>query len=141
MKGPFGRPMSWSLFLPYDRPPLSLNDSLPQSVGARRGRSALIKSVRHDGAWLARSAGIPPLGRFSATLHWRPARNGRRDAINLTATLKPLVDGLVEAGVCADDDTAHYVGTEPVIHPAEKGKPARMWLVVEDRTNQGADAE
>lgn len=120
----------WTIQLPYPSPPLSLNDQPTASMGGRRARAALVKSVRADGHWLAKAAGIPVLDRFSATLHWRPARNGRRDAINLTATLKPLVDGLVEAGICADDDTKHYVGTEPVIHPAERGQPGKMWLVV-----------
>jgi crossover junction endodeoxyribonuclease RusA len=127
---------SWRLALPYSKPPLSLNDQPTASMGARMGRAALIKSVRRDGEMLARSAGIPPLARFSATLHWRPARNARRDALNLTATLKPLVDGLVDAGVCSDDDTTRYVGTEPMIHPAERGQPGRMWLVIEDQTSK-----
>lgn len=138
MTGRFtARPTVWELLLPYDRPPLSLNDQPTASLGARMGRAALVKSVRLDGYRLARSAGIPAVARFSAELNWRPARNARRDAINLVATLKPLVDGLVDAGVCADDTPAHYVGCEPKIWPAVKGKPARMWLIVTDMTNQG----
>lgn len=133
----FPKVTQWRLDLPYDKPPLSLNDSPTSSTGARLGRAATIKRVRRDAGWLARSAGIPLLGRFSATLHWRPARNGRRDSLNLAATLKPLVDGLVDAGVCYDDDTSRYVGTEPRIHAAERGEPGRMWLIVEDLTNQG----
>jgi len=135
------RATQWRLDLPYAKPPLSLNDSPTTSLGARHGRRELINQVREDAGWLAKAAGIPPLGRFSATLHWRPARNGRRDSLNLAATLKPLVDGLVDAGVCSDDDTAHYVGTEPKIHPSSKGQPGCMWLIVEDLTNQGEDSD
>lgn len=46
-----------------------------------------------------------PLGRaeLEATFLVKTAR--RRDPDNLVASLKPLIDGLVAAGVLADDDT------------------------------------
>jgi crossover junction endodeoxyribonuclease RusA len=138
--GRFPKPLEWRIDLPYTRPPLSLNDSPTTSMGARHGRRELIKKGRADVGWQAIAAGIPALARFSATLHYRPARNAHRDALNLTATLKPLVDGLVDVGVCTDDDPAHYVGTEPMIHPAVKGEPGGLWLIVQDHgplTNQG----
>jgi hypothetical protein len=37
----------------------------------------------------------------------------RRDAHNFVATTKPIVDGLVDAKVVADDDTTHLMTTEP----------------------------
>lgn len=141
MRGPLGQPMSWRLDLPWSSPPLSLNDSPTTSMGARHARRLLIRQVREKGGWLAVRAGIPPLERFSATLHYRPARKGRRDALNLSATLKPLVDGLVDAGVCADDDTVHYVGTEPTIHAAERGQPGALWLIVCDLSSTADQGE
>lgn len=122
----------WVLNLAFPKPPLSLNDSPTMSRGARMARSAKVKSVRQHGKDLATSAGIPPLARFAATLHYQPRDNRARDSLNLYATVKPLVDGLIDAGICADDDRNRCSTPEPVIHDAKKGEPGRMWLVVVD---------
>lgn len=132
MTGPFGEPMSWRLDLPYTAVPLSMNSRPGVSRNAMFARARTIAEIRRDAGLLALAAGIPRLQRFSAELHYEPRDNRRRDTLNLAATLKPLVDGLVDAGVCDDDDTKHYVGKEPVIHPARKGHTGRMWLIVTD---------
>lgn len=122
----------WVLPLAYTKPPMSLNDAPPASRGGRIAQSAKKAKIRKHACDLAVAAKIPRLERFSATLNYQPRDNRARDAMNLYATHKHLVDGLVEAGICIDDDDRHFVDVAPVIHSAKKGEPGRMWLVVVD---------
>ncbi len=121
----------WSLPLAFTTP-LNMNDRPSTSMGAMHARRREVKAWREHAHGLALAAHIPLLQRFTAVLHYQPRDNRRRDTHNLSRALKPLVDGLVDAGVCADDDTKHYAGTEPIIHDARKGEPGRLWLVVID---------
>jgi len=126
----------WTLHLAYTKPPMSLNDSPPASRGGRIALSKRKAGIRQHAADLARAAKIPRLERFAAILHYQPRDTRSRDAMNLYGTHKHLVDGLVEGGVCVDDDDAHFVDLAPVIHPARKGEPGRMWLVVRDLSEE-----
>lgn len=121
----------WTLPLAFAKP-LNMNDQPSISVGAMHARRKEVKAWRKHAKDLATVARIPRLERFTAVLHYQPRDNRRRDTHNLSRALKPLVDGLIDAGVCVDDDTKHYCGTEPVIHGARKGEPGRLWLVVID---------
>lgn len=125
----------WSLPLAFTKP-LNLNDRPSISVGAMHARRREVKAWRKHAADLALAAGIPRLERFTAVLHYQPRDNRKRDTHNLIRALKPLVDGLVDAGVCVDDDTEHYRGTEPVIHSARTREPGRLWLVVIDLSDE-----
>ena len=65
-------------------------------------------------------------------LFFTPADSRARDPLNLVASLKACEDGIVDAGVIADDDFRHHTSVMPVI--TEKGplRPNgnRLWLVV-----------
>lgn len=122
----------WSLHLAFTKP-INMNDRPSISVGAMHMRRKEVKAWREHARDLALAAHVPLLERFTAVLHYQPMDNRKRDTHNLSRALKPLVDGLVDAGVCVDDDTKHYCGTEPVIHDALKPRqPGRLWLVVID---------
>lgn len=43
---------------------------------------------------------------------WEFAKRRRRDLDNLISGLKPVIDGIKEAGVIIDDDLDHIVGIE-----------------------------
>lgn len=116
----------WTLQLPHSKPPLSMNDR-----GDHRTRGRKIAKVRAEAKWLATNAGLPTLQRARLALHYVPRDNRRRDAVNLCATLKACVDGLVDAGVLADDDDTRAVTPMPRIHHARPGKPGQLVLVVE----------
>lgn len=116
----------WVLELPFTKP-LSLNDRMNHWAKAKA-----VKEWREAAHWLARSARIPACRVVRVELHYVPRDDRRRDPDNLVAAFKPLVDGLVDAGV-VPDDTDEFVRREwPAIHP--KGKPRangnRFWLVV-----------
>lgn len=109
----------WALQLPFQTQ-LSLNDRDHWAVAAKKK-----KPWREAAMVLARAARIPPCQRIRVELHYVPKQERRRDPDNLIACLKPLVDGLVDAGVVADD-TEHYVERVfPIIHPARGIMPSR----------------
>lgn len=119
-----------TIVLPYTTPPLSLNDR-----GHWRTRNRLIASVRSDAARLAQRGRLPQkVAHVSVQLHYRPRDNRHRDAINLTATQKALVDGLRDYGLVLDDDGRYVTDLMPAIHPAEKGQPGRLWLEITNTT-------
>lgn len=119
-----------SMLLPYSKPPLSLNDR-----GHYMARARKVAQVRRDVHLIARSHNLPRgLEHVTVQLHYRPARNGRRDPINLTATHKALVDGLTAGtrnpgyGLVPDDTPQYVTDTIPIVHPAIKGQPGQLWL-------------
>jgi crossover junction endodeoxyribonuclease RusA len=88
---------------------------------------------------------VPHLARVQVQLHFQPARNNVRDIDNLVATLKPAIDALHQpdkldsADLDADrkwqpildgDDPRYVTWIPPVLHPAVKGQPAKMWLIL-----------
>lgn len=116
---------AYRLELPWQTPPLNLNDRGHWAPRARK-----VAAVRSTAAWLARQAGVGRHGRVRIELHYQPAARRRADAPNLIATQKPIVDGLVDAGVVRDD-TAEFVDeVMPVIHEPVKGQPGALWLIV-----------
>jgi crossover junction endodeoxyribonuclease RusA len=123
--GTLGR-REWNLPLPFTRP-LNMNDRHGNWQQAHR-----LKTAWFDAALvLARRERIPTLEHFTVVLHYAPRVKRVRDPENLTASVKPLVDGLVKAHVARGDDPRYYTPTTPVIHGAT-GEPGRLWLVVLD---------
>lgn len=116
---------TWTLTLPFTKP-LNMNDRM-----GFRERSGYVRAWREAALVLARKERIPPLAHFTVVLHWAPRTVRTRDPENLTAALKPAVDGLVLAGVAPGDDPRYYTPTTPEIHPAT-GEPGRLWLVVRE---------
>lgn len=116
-------PDLWVINLPWDKPPLTLNQRMHW---APKGRWT--KTIRTTAWALARSAKIPPLERCSVTLIWYPPDRRRRDEDNLFGTLKPLADGLVDAGV-VPDDTPRWMAKDCRI--GDPSKPPRVELRIE----------
>ena len=118
-----GAPVVFELPLPWSSPPLSLNHRRSRWATAKLTRT--VRDVTHV---LARRAWIGRHERVQVALHYRPRDRRVRDVENPVSTLKACCDGLVDAGVVADDDPAHMIKDMPVIHPP--ASPARLWLVV-----------
>jgi crossover junction endodeoxyribonuclease RusA len=71
-------------------------------------------ALRLRGGWAARIAHAPEMVRADLTV-WvvYPVRvNRRRDVSNYLGTVKPLLDGMVDAGVLPDDDDDHLTGPD-----------------------------
>lgn len=75
-------------------------------------KAAKTKAWRAAAEAHARAAGIPPLARvhFTAEPRWTDKR--RRDALNAAPTIKAVIDGIVDAGVIADDADRYVSGVE-----------------------------
>ncbi|ORI13451.1 hypothetical protein [Rhodococcus sp. 1168] len=113
--------------LPWKSPPLSMNDR-GASLKAVYAKSREVTSIRETSRILAIAARLPrDCGHASVELHYRPKTTRRRDTDNLTATAKPIYDGLVDFGLVPDDTPEYMAKLEPVIH--RKGKPS-MWLEI-----------
>lgn len=83
---------------------LSHNKKLHWAETARR-----TKALRALAYVEARKVGIPALGTTHVAAFIGYPRNGKADPAN-AAVVKPLIDGLVDAGVWPDDDSTYVLG-------------------------------
>lgn len=88
----------WMLKLPWEKPPMSLNDRDHHRVKARK-----TKDIRETVGWVLRAAHIPPLERVRVQMVWTVPDRIRRDEDNPAATLKAVCDAFVDVGVVPDD--------------------------------------
>lgn len=116
----------WRIELPITRP-LSLNGREHWRVKAKR-----VKEIRDATCVLAKAAGIPRLSRIIVELHYAPRDQRRRDPLNLVATLKPIEDGIVDAGIVPDDTPEWVVPTMPVIDPPTRGQHGRIYVLIRE---------
>ena len=115
---------TWQIELPISTP-LSLNDRSHWSVKGRQ-----VAALRRDAGWCAREAKIARCRKIKVTLIYEPRNERRRDKDNLVATLKPVVDGLVDVGVIPDDTPEHIEYDMPLID-VPNGKRGRLIVIVE----------
>ena len=114
---------SKTIVLPWKKPLLNLNTRQHWAAKARD-----TETVRSVTAMLCRD--LDEAQRVRVQLSYTPRDKRRRDADNLVGMLKPICDGIVDAGVVPDDTPEFMVKEMPVIH-APEGKNARMELRVE----------
>lgn len=134
MQSPAGKPANASITsmkqhtmqLSFSKPPITLNSSFRHWSQ----RAKVVKEIRREAMVRARAARLGPYRHITTTLHYQPRDRRRRDPSNLVGTQKPLLDGLVDAGVVPDDTPEYVTESMPVIHPPVKGEPGRMWLTI-----------
>lgn len=121
---------TWTIVLPYTKPPLSLND---RRVWQSKWRAE--QAVKTPVALTLRAAHIPPLTRCSVQLEYQPRDNRRRDTDNLTGTGKVIYDAITAAGIVPDDTPQYMAKPEPRIlpkGPAFNTQGHRLRLVIEE---------
>lgn len=118
----------WIIRLPYSTPPLTLNGRQHWATKARG-----VREVRGTVATLAKVLHIPACQRIHIELHYVPRDGRRRDQDNLVATLKPCIDGLVDAGIVPDDSPEYVTWVPPVIDPPDFNYP-HLYLQIEEMT-------
>lgn len=103
---------SWTLTIPAPARWLSAN----QRTDLRR-QTPDRRAWRDTTALLARAAKLPKLDRVHivATLHFTDLR--RRDPHNFYPTIKAAVDGLIDAGLLADDSSNYLIGPDLRVGP------------------------
>ena len=111
------------ILLPWNKPLLNLNQKQHWAVKARN-----TKTVRDVTALLCRD--LAKADKIRVRLLYVPRDNRRRDTDNLVAMLKPICDGIVDAGVVPDDTPEFMEKWMPEIGDAERGNP-RMELIIE----------
>lgn len=118
----------------HGKPPLTHNQRLHHMAKAKR-----VAAVREAVGWEAVRHKLPKnCSHIVVQLHYATGDNRLRDAPNLTATSKPGIDGLKDAGVVADDHDGYVTEIMPVIHRGP-GK-RRLWLAVEIGPAGGGEA-
>lgn len=113
---------SWTIRLPYTRPPLSLNDRMHWATKARLTKE--IRAYVREAAWYR----VPTLPRAEVELHWVPRDKRRRDTDNPYPTLKAAIDGLRDATVLEDDDSTRV--TSRVVIDAPDPKDPHIYLTI-----------
>lgn len=91
---------------------LNLNDREHWRLKANKS-----KHIRQLAKQIARASHAPHLKRALLTVEIAFPDRKRRDPHNWMATVKPIVDGLVKAGVLPDDDAEHLLGPDLRRHP------------------------
>lgn len=114
-----------TLTLPWNAPPLSLNQRLHWAAKARLSRT--VRDVTHA---RAKADKVPAFDvPVIVTLHYRQKVRRPIDKDNLYATVKPCLDGLRDAGVITEDTSAHVTPLVE-IHLPEPGQPGALWLTI-----------
>ena len=91
---------------------LNLNDREHWRLRANKS-----KYIRQLAEQIARASRAPHLKRALLTVEIAFPDRKRRDSHNWMATVKPIVDGLVDASVLPDDDAKHLLGPDLRRHP------------------------
>ena len=113
-------PRQWLLLLPFQKPPLSLNNRMHHMAKARH-----TAAVRQTTMWAAAQHRLPQgLGKVRVEFYYVPDRIRVRDTDNLVATLKPIYDALAGGsrnragwGLVPDDSPEFMEKPEAVILP------------------------
>lgn len=112
--------------LSFPNPPLNLNQRLHWAK-----KADITRAIRLEAALKTKPLRKQFEGQFfEVELHWQPRDNRRRDEENPIPTLKALADGLVDAGLAADDTPQDMRKHMPIIHQPVKGEPAKCWLEI-----------
>lgn len=93
-----------------------------------RKRANTTRLLRAAAFVCAKAAKVPPLQRAHVVGIYEPPNKRRRDAANLYPSFKAAIDGLVDAGVLPDDDSAHLDGPDMRLGPVHPG--GRLVLIV-----------
>lgn len=114
----------WLIELPITKP-MSLNDRSHWSQKAED-----VAQLRADAGWCVREAKVARCQKVRVTMIYEPRDKRRRDKDNLVATLKPIVDALVDTSVIPDDTPEHVEYEMPLID-VPNGRQGRITVLVE----------
>jgi hypothetical protein len=93
-----------------------------------------VKSWRHAAAMHARRAGLPAgFGRVRIDAYVVKPIANNSDPANWAPTSKAVTDGLIDFGLCIDDNRKHVEG--PFMHDGGKGEPALRLVITPLPTN------
>lgn len=115
---------SWTVELP-------ISEHLSSNHRRHRMHEAQVRStIREAAGWAMRAARVPKLDRIDVRLHVVPPDKRRRDRHNYNPTLKPCLDGIVDAGIIADDTPEHVASEQIVLCEPDGSRWWRWWLTI-----------
>ena len=125
--------MSRTWVLDFARPDEWINPNIREhwAVTAAKTRTWRTATAVH-----ARAANIPPLAGAHVLAEFCFADGRRRDLDNLS--LKACIDGIVDAGVIADDDYRHLIGPDRRLGPRVTGLARIRITITELDLTEGA---
>lgn len=131
--GPVAGP-AYEVRLPVGLPLLSANGRehwRPKAAATRSIRDAAHLAAK--GAPALRRAmlaarGEPVMERAHVLAVLHPTARRRRDPANIYPAVKAALDGIVDAGVLADDDSTHVVGPDMRLGPTVRGGQLVLWF-------------
>lgn len=122
----------WRLEMPPGQELLNANDRIHWSK-----RNRITQQLRSDAHLMARYLKIPLLARARIDGIYQPPDSRRRDAGNWYPTFKAQIDGLVDAGVFADDDHTRVDGPHMSIgDPFPEGRTVLIIAELEPLTQE-----
>lgn len=129
--------MTWTLELPYERPPKGLSANYRGHWAPKAKSTAEVRALV---VALARNARIPTMCRMQVELVWVVTDNRKRDADNVFPLLKAAADALasdrgVSARLVPDDSPEWCVKIAPRIEKRE-GDTAHFELIITDITHR-----
>lgn len=92
-------------------------------------RAGMVAAWRNAAWACAVGSGIPQLERVEVELVMVPSDRRRRDPDNLSGALKPILDGLVDAGVIPDDSAKHVAKVALRMAEPDPSLDAHLWTV------------
>lgn len=104
--------ITWTIVFPAPARLISMNDRLHWTEQRRRARA-----WRTATAWAARQQIHLPLPPCIVEIDLPVADRRARDPHNYFATVKPAVDGLVDAGLWPNDTPEYVTTVEPTLTP------------------------
>lgn len=107
-------------------PWLNSNQRLHWATKARKTRE-----IRESAAWWARALGEQAMEAVEITAVVHPKTARRFDPHNWQPTVKAAIDGLVDAGLIADDDSSRLISVTFQAGEKDPGGP-RLRLVVKE---------
>lgn len=124
---------SWRIEVPTGLKLMTSNERLHHYQ-----RSDRTRELRNAACLATRKARVPHLQRAYVTCYLRPVDRRRRDPGNWYPSAKAVLDGVVDAGVLADDDATRVIGPDMRLGDLLKTGP-QLVLVITDLSQMAAD--
>ena len=127
--------MSKQIVIELDVPSQAVSTLSGNRRGSTRSyrQTAAVSRLREQAYYLARNlknsgTAIEHPTHCVAWLSFPTTR--RRDSANFQGAIKPIIDGIVSAGLLPDDDITHLVGPDVRIDPAVRTSPGTVHIAL-----------
>ena len=107
-----------------------LNEYTRKERGNKYQGAAMKRRETERAAWAAKAAHVPAFTEpVAVIIEWHEP-NRRRDLDNVASAKKFILDGLVRAGVLANDDQRHVIGFTDTFH-IDRERPRIVVSIIE----------